>query len=189
MFNSFMIILKKIFLNKTILKLSTIFGVSTTTLLSQIDELLPTHFLGMALILWILYGLTVVLDWMTGISAAKYIARKKGVEFKFDKDKSTVSLYKNALFIIMMATIYHFQKEVVANNYSRYIIDGLITIQLIFFAYNMLLEWLSIETNKFKITKKKTRLYLMITSILDIVDKFTLQRLGNFFKSKENDGE
>lgn len=174
-------------MNKSILKASAITGVGAGTMFSQVDNLLPKHFLGMALILWILYGLTVILDWSTGISAAKYLARKEGREFKFDKIKFNVSFYKNALFIIIMATLYHFQKEAVANDFSKYIIDGLLGIQFAFFAYNMLLEWLSIETNKFKITNKKTRLYNMLTGILDLMDKATLAKIGNLINRKHND--
>lgn len=181
---SLLLIVNKVLFNKAILKTSIFIGVISSTINSYINELIPKTFLGMALILWILYGLTIVLDWATGLTAAKYIARKENKEFKFDKTKSTVSFYKNALFIIMMATLYHLQKEAIILKYGKILVNLLTTIQISYFCYNMVLEWLSIETNKFRITNEKSRLYIFLTNLLNMVDKITLQRLKTILNGK-----
>lgn len=177
-------LLNNIIINKTILKTSTIVGLFSGISLSTLTEIVPDNFLGIILLLWVLYGLTIILDWATGISAAKALAKKEGKEFKFDKTKSTISFYKNALFIIIMSTLYHLQKEAVNKDYNEFIINGITTIQLIFFCYNMLLEWLSIENNKYKITGEKSRLYVLLNNILNTIDKITIKHLTKFLNVK-----
>jgi len=49
-------------LNKAVLKASLIFSFIATTILNIIDSYIPSYFLGMALMLWILYIITIMVD-------------------------------------------------------------------------------------------------------------------------------
>lgn len=172
-------------LNKAVLKASVIFSFIATTILNIIDNYIPTYFLGMALMLWVLYIITITLDWFTGLSASRFEARRDNIPFVFDKAKANVSWHKHALFIIIISAIYNFQLEALRKEFSMWIVNGLTGLQFIYFAYNMMTEWISIEDNRFRVSGKVTRVSRLLTSILDILDKALYKKLNDVTNTKE----
>jgi len=166
-------------LNKAVLKASLIFSFTATTILNIIDSYIPSYFLGMTLMLWILYATTIMLDWFTGLSASRFEARRDGVPFVFSKEKANISWYKHALFIIIISAIYHFQQEALRKAFSAWIISGLTGLQFIYFAYNMMTEWISIEDNRYRVSGKVTRVSKVLTTVLDILDKALYKKLND----------
>lgn len=172
-------------LNKAILKASIIFSLIGTTILNLIDNYIPTYFLGMALMLWILYVLTITLDWFTGLSASRFEARRDGIPFVWSKEKANVSWYKHALFIIIISAIYHFQQEALRKEFSAWIISSLTALQFIYFAYNIMTEWISIEENRFRVSGKVTRISRVLNTTLDILDKALYKKLNDVTNQSE----
>lgn len=171
-------------LNKAVLKASLIFSFTATTILNLIDSYIPTYFLGMTLMLWILYVATITLDWFTGLSASRFEARRDNVPFVFDKEKANVSWYKHALFIIIISAIYHFQQETLRKDFSAWIISSLTALQFIYFAYNIMTEWISIEDNRFRVSGKITRVSKVLNKVLDILDKALYKKLNDVTDQK-----
>ena len=172
-------------LNKAVLKASLIFSLIGTTILNLIDNYIPTYFLGMTLMLWILYVATITLDWFTGLSASRFEARRDGIPFVWNKEKANVSWYKHALFIIIISAIYHFQQEALRKDFSAWIINGLTALQFIYFAYNMMTEWISIEENRFRVSGKLTRVSKILNGTLDILDKALFKKLNEVTNQPE----
>lgn len=172
-------------LNKAILKTALAFSIVATSILNVIDNYIPEYFLGMALMLWILYIITITLDWLTGLSASRYEARKNNIPFVFDKEKANVSWHKHALFIIIISSIYHFQAEALRKDFSTWIVSGLTGLQFIYFVYNMITEWISIEDNRFRVSGKLTRVSKVLTTILDILDNGLYNKLKDITKTKD----
>jgi hypothetical protein len=171
-------------LNKAVLKASLIFSFTATTILNIIDKYIPTYFLGMALMLWVLYVITITLDWLTGLSASRFEARRDNIQFVFDKEKANVSWYKHALFIIIISAIYHFQQEALRKGFSPWIISSLTGLQFIYFAYNIMTEWISIEDNRFRVSGKITRVSKVLNTVLDILDKALYRKLNDVTDQK-----
>lgn len=172
-------------LKKAVLKLSFIFSFIATAISKVIDNYIPSYFLGMALMLWVLYIITVTLDWLTGLSASRFEAKKAGIEFVFDKAKANVSWHKHALFIIIISAIYHFQAEAIRKDFSDWIISGLTGLQFAYFAYNMVTEWISIEDNRFRVSSKTTRASKVLNTVLDIMDNALYSKLKDITKTKD----
>jgi len=172
-------------LNKGVLKASIIASFSATAILNWIDNFISAYFLGMTIMLWVLYILTITLDWLTGLSAARFEARRDKIPFVFDKAKANVSWHKHALFIIIISAIYHFQLEALRKDFSVWIINGLVGLQFIYFFYNIMTEWISIEDNRFRVSGKTTRVSKVLTTILDILDKGLYKKLNDVTNQKE----
>lgn len=180
-------------LNKTVLKAAFIFGVTATFFTKLIDRLSnidfdePINILGVTIFLWLTYIFSVFLDWKAGIQASRYEAKKNKKEFVFDRDKANTSWYKHALFIIVIGSIYYMRKETIRMDMNNYVTNLLIGIQYIYFGYNMMTEWISIEKHKFRITNKKTRLYKLLTMVLDTLDKGAAKKMKDITNTIDND--
>ena len=180
-------------LKKGILKVAVIFGLTATFFTKLLDRLLeidfnlPINILGVTIALWIAYIFSVFLDWRVGIRAARFEAKKKGEDFSFDRDKANASWYKHALFIIIIGSIYHMRLETIRNEMASAITNMLIGVQYIYFGYNMLTEWISIEKNKYRITKKKSRLYKLMTMVLDTVDRGAEKKMKDITNTEDDD--
>lgn len=170
-------------LKTNILKASVIFSAFGLLIINWLSNFFPDYFLGVTIFLWLIYVITVMLDWATGISAARFEAKVKKEEFVFDRLKSSTSWFKHALFIIVIASIYHFQEEAARKEFSLWVINGLTAIQFIYFGYNMMTEWVSIEDNRFRINGKKSRLSNILSGILDILDKGLFKKLKELTKT------
>ena len=165
-------------LNKAVLKISVVFSVIGTFVLDHFDLLFPDYILGVTIFLWFGYASTVLLDWFTGINASKHEAKEKGIEWKFDRQKSLNSWSKHALFIIIIAFIYHLQMEAVRKEFNSFTTNGLTAAQFIFFAYNMITEFISIEDNRFRVNKTQSRLAKLFIKILDAFDYGIINRVN-----------
>lgn len=165
-------------LNKAILKISIVFSVVGTFALDHFDLLFPDYILGVTIFLWLGYASTVLLDWFTGINASKHEARLRGEIWKFDRQKSLNSWTKHALFIIIIAFIYHLQMEAVRKEFNSFTTNGLTAAQFIFFAYNMITEFISIEDNRFRVNGTQSRLARLFIKILDAFDYGIVNRVN-----------
>ena len=174
-------------LNKAVLKISIVFAVVGVTVTDWLSNLFPDYFLGVTIFLWVGYASTVILDWITGLTASKTEADLKNEVWKFDRIKSLNSWSKHALFIIIIAFIYHLQMEAVRKEFNDWTINGLSGAQYIFFAYNMITEFISIEDNRFRVNKKQSRLSRLFTRILDSFDSGILNRVNKTLDITEDE--
>lgn len=188
-----LIIIKIMFslgIKKAILKLSTIVALSAVVILELVHKYIPEYFLGVTIFLWLIYVVTVSLDWATGITAARIEARRNQEKFKFDREKSLTSFYKHALFLVIIAFIYFLQEETIRKEMGYIVINSLTGIQFGFFTYNIVTEFISIEDNRFRVTGKKSRLSKVMTLILDSMDKKIINKVDNLMdvelKDKNN---
>lgn len=172
-------------LNKAALKISAIIGISFSFLGNLIDKI-PKVIFGITIFLWILYIFTITLDWLSGISAARYEAKQSKKDFVFDKDKANTNWYKHALFLIIMSSIYNLQKESLRLGLNELVSNSLIGIQLAYFTYNMITEWVSIEKNRYRVNGKYSRLGNLLKSILDVADKAAIKKIEKITGAKED---
>lgn len=180
-------IIAKLGLNKAILQLSFLFAFISTAVSEAIADKEPYTMLGITFFLWVVYIFTVFLDWAAGITAAKVLAKRKGENFEWDVDKSINNIYKHALFIMIIATVYFFQKEAVRKEFPEFLITLLHYIQFAYFAYNMINEWISIEKNRFKVTNSYSRLYKLLTRAMDLFDEAAINKVEKLTKTTENE--
>lgn len=172
-------------LNKAALKISLVISGVSVWLTNLLDFSQPKEILGTTLFLWLAYVMTIMLDWRSGLRASKFEARKAKIPFVYDKDKENVNWYKHALFIIIIATIYHFRLESESKNMSNILTNSLVGIKYGYFAYSMITEWKSIEDNRFRITNKKSRLSKLIDMVLDTVDRGAKKKIEDLTNTKE----
>jgi hypothetical protein len=163
--------------------LLAVFG---TIILQTIKDFFPDYFLGITILLWGGYASTIILDWITGIQASKAVARRKGQPFVWDREKALTSWSKHALFIIIMAFIYHLQTEAVRTGFSEYVTDALTGAQFLFFSYSMITEFISIEDNRFVITQKQSRFAKLFLTILDAFDSGIIRKVNKTFDNENN---
>lgn len=176
----------KLGLNKAVLKLSGTMAFLFTAV-SSATELTPKKVLGVTIFLWCTYIATIFIDWASGIAAAKIEAKRNQEEFDWDVEKALSNFFKHAVFVMIMAAIYFFQKELLINNFSESITMLLTYIKFAYFGYSMINEWLSIEKNKHRISGKYSRLYKMLKRILDLFDKAAIQKVEQLTNTKEDD--
>lgn len=170
----------KLGINKAIFKLSLFTSMFSTIATNLIVENKDIRFLGTTVFLWVIYSATVILDWVTGLSAAHYVAREKGEKFRFDFAKSFNNIFKHALFIVIMSALYFFKKESSHQNFPRLIEDFLSCGQYIYFIYQFINEFISIENNRYLINGKHSRLYKILVKLLDSIDKKAAKELDKF---------
>ena len=174
-------------IKQAVLKLSFIFAFALTTASEVLAEKIPVNFLGVTIFLWIVYVSTVFLDWMTGVTAAKVEAKRNRIKFNWDLEKSITNVYKHALFIMIIATIYFFQKELSRKHFGEFIVTFLSYVQFAYFGYNMINEWISIEENRFRVNNKYSRLYKFLNRLLNIFDKAAISKIEKITNTKEDE--
>jgi len=173
-------------LNKAVIKLSTLLAVFGTIVLQTIKDFIPDYFLGVTILLWFGYASTIILDWFTGIQASKKVAQRKGQPFVWDREKALTSWSKHALFIIIIAFIYHLQLESVRTGFNEFVTDALTGAQFLFFSYNMITEFISIEDNRFVITQKQSRFAKLFLAILDAFDSGIIRKVNRTLDNENN---
>lgn len=171
-------------LQKTALKIAVAVGISGT-FIGSLWSKVPQVVFGVTISLWIIYILTITLDWVTGLNASRYEAKKKGDNFIYDKDKANTNWYKHALFIIIISSIYYLQRECIRLDMNKIFSNSLVGIQLAYFAYNMITEWVSIEKNRYRINGKYSRLGNLLKNTLDIADKAALKKVKKITDSED----
>jgi len=172
-------------LNIGALKLSCLLVIPTTWTAYLLKLETPKEILGMTIMLWFLYAITIFLDWRSGLRASRFESKRDGIEWGFDRDKANVNWYKHALFMIIIATIYHFRLESRRLEMSIYVANFLMGAQFLYFAYSMIVEWASIEDNKFRITGKKSRFYELLLMILKKLDAGAKKKMEDLTGTKD----
>lgn len=183
----FLTIAVKFGLNKAALKMSVLLAFVSTAIADVAIENTPKNLLGVTIFLWITYIFTIFLDWSTGVTAAKVVAKRNNEKFKWDIEKAMSNLYKHALFVMIMSTVYFLQKEVVRKEFPQFIVTIISYVQFGYFIYNMVNEWISIEENRYKVTNKYSRLYKFLNRMLNIFDEAAINKIEKLTNTKEDE--
>ena len=179
----------KLGLNKVFLKIAlfTSFVATAATEAVTDDGEHAKTFLGVTIFIWLIYFCTIMLDWATGVRAGHFLARKKGKDFKWDYDKVFNNMFKHCLFLIVISAIYFFKKEIIRQGFSTTFASLLLYIQYAYFIYSFLNEWKSIEENRFIVSNKYSRIYNLISRILNIADEAAINKLEQLTNTKEDE--
>jgi hypothetical protein len=162
------------------------FSVSMGTILSMVVEFFskntPRELFGISISLWFIAFLINLIDIHTGIKADTVRKEKLGKKFKFESNKAWRALEKIVVFTIIIFWAYSSEKEVIRLQLPLMIATIILYIKMIFFSYVILIETQSIGENEEERFGKKSKGFLFLDRIIEIVNEGLFSNLKKLFK-------
>lgn len=150
----------------------------------------PSEILGCSIALWSVALSMNVWDIITGIKTDVYNQKLKGLKWKFNPDKGYKAFEKIIGFTCIIWFLYSFEKETVRLNYSETWTSTFNYAKFILFFYVVLIELKSIGQNNEVREGKKGELFVLLDSIIAIVNDGIISNLKKLFrinKTEENE--
>jgi len=168
---------------------STGIGLVMATIYHLLYELTEKNLFGLSLGMWLFLFIINVIDIYTGIKADTKRKKDLGANFKFESAKGWRVIEKIFIFTVVIGALFTFEKEAIKIDLPEIASGFIVYIKVILFFYAFLIELQSIGENEEARFGKKGKMFVMLDSIIHVVNEGILKKLKNMFNSKDNDEE
>lgn len=151
-----------------------------TFLLQFVINNTPKELCGLSIGIWLVAFIINMIDIRTGIKADTKRKQEKGEKFVFESEKGWRAFQKIFVFSAIIYVLYTFEKEVIRLGLWEMISTFLLYIKLGAFAYVVLVELQSIGENEEARFGKKSRMFVLLDQIIEIINEGLLTRLRTF---------
>lgn len=183
----FNIIMKKVLLETFAHEKLYFASISIGSILASIFNFFYTlhekQLLGVSLTLWAVPFLLNIIDIHTGIKASTKLKKDKGEKFVFESGKGWRAFEKIIIFTLIIWWLWSLEKEAIRLDfYSSVTLPVLVTIKFILMIYVSLIELQSIGENEETRFGKKSKLFVLLDKIIEVVNDGIINRIKKVFE-------
>jgi hypothetical protein len=148
-----------------------------------LDFLINGEFLGVGMMFIMFFFLLIIVDFFTGIIAARY----NGEEI--ESSKIAYTFYKIFFYVSFFTMTHLIKKELIRQTYWIYdqFIHGLNVITLTVLILLVLREYISIGENIHKRFKKKPEIFKLVDKVADTIEKRLIKKIADSDFCENND--
>lgn len=160
------------------------FSISIGSVISTIINFFSTiqerYFLGVTMSLWFIVFIVNVVDIHTGIKADTAESKRNGQKFVFKSGKGWRAFEKIIIFTLLIWFLWSLEKEMNRLHSFSFLLSVITAIKFILFVYVFLIELQSIGENEETRFGKKSKSFILLDKIIEIVNEGILTKIRNF---------
>ncbi len=162
--------------------LSISIGGLISAFINFVSTIHERFFLGVTASLWLIALIINIIDIHTGIKADTARKEKDGEKFEFESKKGWRAFEKIIIFTLIIWFLWTLEKEIIRLKSFDFLLSIILSIKFIFFVYVILIELQSIGENEFDRFGKKSKPFILLDKIIDIVNEGILNKLKSILK-------
>lgn len=163
--------------------LSALLGTAASTLYTFSYDITEKDLFGLSIVMWLALFIINSIDIYTGIKADAKRKKDLGTNFKFESGKGWRAIEKVFIFTAVIGFLFAFEKEAIKMEAPEFISGLLVYIKAILFFYVFLIELQSIGENEETRYGRKSKLFIMLDNIINVVNEGILNKLRELFSS------
>lgn len=157
-------------------------GSITSFILSLFSGKEVKELFGISLTLWFIAFLINLIDIHTGIKADTVRKQRKGEKFTFESNKGWRALEKIVVFTIIISFAHNSAAELIRLKFPFLVSNIFLYLKVIFFFYVIILEIQSIGENEEVRFGKKSKGFLLLDKIIEVVNEGILTNIKRLLK-------
>ena len=168
--------------HKDLYTLSISFGALVSAMLEIFIHINERTLFGVSFALWVIALGINIIDIHTGIKADTVRRKNNDEKFVFESKKGWRAFEKISIFTLIVWFIYTMEKEVFRLDYPEFLGTILMTIKFILLFYVVFIELQSIGENEEVRFGKKSKMFLLLDQVIEVVNEGILNKLKNLIK-------
>lgn len=169
--------------HKDLYIISISIGGMISTFINFISTMHEILFLGITLSMWLIAFFINVIDIHTGIKADTARRKKEGEKFVFKSGKGWRAFEKILIFTLIIWFLWSLEKEIIRLESYDFLLTIILAIKFILFIYVILIELQSIGENEFDRFGKKSKPFILLDKIIEIVNEGILNKLKSLLNN------